>query len=699
MFEQEQYKPNPVIANPDVAANKGGQRVTPTLPQTEQEQLFREVLEKDLAPPKQPPKAQLTLFWHEHKELLEIKAQHLGIKLKTRVACCGAKLMNFFEHWRDWKIPLYHTGWVYHTIRRIREELAKEHSVHVIREALEFLIKVGFLHRRKNDRASNWRNGQDRTYQYLLRTDVILNELRQLKAQTRTTPPFVNLESPKVESATPAFIADIHTQIPSTNTCTSLFQEAEKEKSKPPYESNHSDTVVKEYETNLNNSSELPIKPPVKTKSPAGYLEREPFEWELSAGEPFPDFIRWRANVHYKPQGGHWESGAYAHAAAEIINKTNHGQVAIVRWMWQEFLQYSSKAASSALAVNEAGFEPQLPSCFTDDTLKTSEVASALGKAKGIVEENEAKRLAAAQLAALPDKELTLEEKAVQQLRELCAKYQAQWNAWKDMPHMKRMLDVVIEKVQSTPGLIMTCSGPALVSDLEGEQEGGNSVPADTGVTPGNDNELESKQQRDKSVVKDSVDLSSEQAKTLLGDNNQLLDKPDSASSVQQQEISRCDTYQNPPDVLADDPWEEPDWDSVERLMKEEEQQEMEIQVISRSKAKGHLEPLGQLLQNCMPVPPEEASEPFVKPKAEVKQVNHPSGLKKLVNQSKPKSKSQLQSVEILTDKGWQSGFWVDARYRLQALVGKVVRWTLYDASDGMYIFEGEVRAGRRGFG
>jgi hypothetical protein len=175
----------------------------------------QQILEKDLATKQEPPKAPLSLFYREHKELLD----HLAGSAKTRVRCCAAKVINLFIRWRDWKIPLYRTGWIYHTLKDIREELCGEHSIHVIREALTLLTRLGFLHRRQNERADNWRNGQDKTYQYLIRSDRIEQELARLsgQARTRTTAPFVRSESSIDNPDSSTFIVETQSQIPSTN--------------------------------------------------------------------------------------------------------------------------------------------------------------------------------------------------------------------------------------------------------------------------------------------------------------------------------------------------------------------------------------------------------------------------------------------------------------------------------------------------
>jgi hypothetical protein len=429
------------------------------------EQDFDQLLQKDLEPRNPPPKAKLSLFYREHKELLE----HLAPNTKTRVICCAAKLINIFTRWSNWKRPIYGTGWVYHRLADLHEELLEEHSIHVIREAIALLERLGFLDRRKNDRADNWRNGQDRTHQYLLRTDRITTALKQLFGddadQTLETTRFVKSQSPSVLPESPSDIDEAHTQIPPADSyTTSLSQDKEKDieitnEAIPP-----TDASVNDAEASLNQAPGKVGKHPVKTNIPPKSLEREKYEWEISVGEPYPDFIRWRAHKHYNPQGGHWAADAFGHAVAEILKKTQTAP-GLVRWMWQSFLNYAEKAADGALAVYATNAaQPFLPACFKDDTRDTDEVSAKLERAKEVVEAAEASKLAATadSAAALPPANPTEEEKAASELQERLAAFKAQWAAFKNKPQLQQLLKAVRSKVESTPGLVMTDEGPAL---------------------------------------------------------------------------------------------------------------------------------------------------------------------------------------------------------------------------------------------
>ncbi len=117
------------------------------------------------------------MFYHEHKELIE----YLAKGTKPQVCCCGAKIINYVQYWQNRQTPLYNNEWVSRTYTQIREDLNREHSLHAIREAIELLIRLGFLERRQNLRTENGRNGQIRTYQYHVYTDRIKAALSTMK--------------------------------------------------------------------------------------------------------------------------------------------------------------------------------------------------------------------------------------------------------------------------------------------------------------------------------------------------------------------------------------------------------------------------------------------------------------------------------------------------------------------------------------
>jgi len=87
---------------------------------------------------------------------------------------CAAKLIEYFKHWRSWKLKHHRTEWVYMPLKRIHEDLMGEHSLHVIRAARDLLVHLGILEMRRNPG-----NGQDKTWQYRLNWEVLQQRLAE----------------------------------------------------------------------------------------------------------------------------------------------------------------------------------------------------------------------------------------------------------------------------------------------------------------------------------------------------------------------------------------------------------------------------------------------------------------------------------------------------------------------------------------
>ena len=176
------------------------------------------------------PRSPIAVLRREDKELLD----QLAPELPTRTRTCAAQLIPYFTHWQEWKAARYPSEWIYQPLTHIREDLMKVFSIHVIRDAISLLQKLGYLSIRKNSRDLNWRNGQDKTHQYLLHVDRIKAAQKKLvsrlMAETLENSPFVNSETSGVNSEISRFTVETHTQIPSTDSCTdscSLKEERE----------------------------------------------------------------------------------------------------------------------------------------------------------------------------------------------------------------------------------------------------------------------------------------------------------------------------------------------------------------------------------------------------------------------------------------------------------------------------------------
>jgi hypothetical protein len=138
---------------------------------------------------------------------------------------CAAKLIEYFKHWRSWKLKHHRTEWVYMPLKRIYEDLMGEHSLHVIRAARDLLVRLGILQMRRNPG-----NGQDKTWQYRLNWEVLQQRLtehcksqeehptrRNEQALTQDPSPNIKFTTSTVvntEAEEPAKVRDAITQAP-----------------------------------------------------------------------------------------------------------------------------------------------------------------------------------------------------------------------------------------------------------------------------------------------------------------------------------------------------------------------------------------------------------------------------------------------------------------------------------------------------
>jgi hypothetical protein len=106
---------------------------------------------------------------------------------------CAAKLVEYFKHWREWKLKNHRTEWIYMPVRQIHQDLMEEHSVGIIRKAINKLIELGILEHRHNPG-----NGQDRTWQYKLNLGILQSLVNRLQSPEETC----NASSHQNEQAT-----------------------------------------------------------------------------------------------------------------------------------------------------------------------------------------------------------------------------------------------------------------------------------------------------------------------------------------------------------------------------------------------------------------------------------------------------------------------------------------------------------------
>lgn len=84
--------------------------------------------------------------------------------------------------------------------------------------------------------------------------------------------------------------------------------------------------------------------------------------WEMKPGIPYSLFLNWRAEMHYKPQGGKWETNARGNAYSEFYN--NRQKTTMV--LFPEFMQYLRDVSFYCNQQLANGMKPILPSLFVE---------------------------------------------------------------------------------------------------------------------------------------------------------------------------------------------------------------------------------------------------------------------------------------------------------------------------------------------
>lgn len=129
----------------------------------------------------------IVILRQQYLELVEAH-QSMVAGLKRTVCFCAAKLIEYFRHWREWKLSTHRTEWIYMPMKCIHQDLMGEHSLHVIRAAIWLLEQLGILEKRHNP------NGQDKTWQYRFKLDVLQTLLNSERGTFRSEQAEFNAE-------------------------------------------------------------------------------------------------------------------------------------------------------------------------------------------------------------------------------------------------------------------------------------------------------------------------------------------------------------------------------------------------------------------------------------------------------------------------------------------------------------------------
>jgi hypothetical protein len=145
-----------------------------------------------------PTKKAMTTLTILNRSYLTV-VQKFCCSLPKSAQYCAAKLIHYFSNWTRWKKAVQRTQWIYQKLKGIYEDLMGEHSLHSIRAALAALIDAGLLERRNNPG-----NGQDKTYQYKVNTELLSRLLDKTAGSV--------VETPDVKSEPSEITVENHTE-------------------------------------------------------------------------------------------------------------------------------------------------------------------------------------------------------------------------------------------------------------------------------------------------------------------------------------------------------------------------------------------------------------------------------------------------------------------------------------------------------
>lgn len=234
-------------------------------------------------------------------------------------------------------------------------------------------------------------------------------------------------------------------------------------------------------------SVEIHSSPPPGNKNLQS-LQRQKFVWEVAVGEPYPAFLNWRYQTHYKPQGGRWETGGSKFAYSEFYKDPR----ATTATLYRDFLDYIHRATENANQLAAAGMDVILPSVLADRKPAPTEenTQQLMHNVQHLVNEHDAK-VALPQSVATPScrQAITWEEAtnsdtaplptltpasapilpaaeadaADQERVKLAQKVKRQRASWKALPN-PRFREIIQKWAEETPGVVMTEDGPQLES-------------------------------------------------------------------------------------------------------------------------------------------------------------------------------------------------------------------------------------------
>ncbi|MGB3654024.1 MAG: hypothetical protein WBA41_22830 [Rivularia sp. (in: cyanobacteria)] len=261
------------------------------------------------------------------------------------------------------------------------------------------------------------------------------------------------------------------------------------EKSNPPVEIEKQFAISSAINPNEKNEDNYRRSSQVRGKrNSEQYVTQE--VWEIAIGNPFPAFLNWRATIHYKPQGGKWETDAYGNAYSEFYRNREKTTAVLFPQFMNEVRGITEKVhqaqSSKAIAANvlPSWFIESLPDPTPENVRQLMENLDAVIKRGTRIalpsKSNTPSDItvdystAHSQVAIKPLPQLEtpvlmgyeapairgVEEAPSSELQQTLARKQAQWNA----PLLR---DRVRRWAENTPGVVLTENGPQLETAIE----------------------------------------------------------------------------------------------------------------------------------------------------------------------------------------------------------------------------------------
>ncbi len=348
------------------------------------------------------------------------------------------------------------------------DEIQEEKSEAKSSESLEPALEANLLNRTSDDSESN-----DRKFQ--MESSSIYKENLSLTKDGKNS-------SEKEKKAS----------FSSTGSGSNPVSPTDKEQlsEKPKISEEDNSPGVSEVRDNRNNevSGNLP-SPPVRVKRTVSQDAVQEV-WEIAIRRPFPAFLNWRANCHYKPQGGKWETDAYGNAYSEFYRNQDKTTAVLFPQFMNEVRAITEKVhqaqSCDAIAANvlpswfieifpdetpenvrqlmenldaviERGTRISLPSKANTPSDITADFSSVHSQ----VDVKPLPSLSAPVLKGVEVPALRgVEEEPILALQRKLACKQAQWNA----PLLR---DRVRRWAENTPGIVLTENGPQLETAIE----------------------------------------------------------------------------------------------------------------------------------------------------------------------------------------------------------------------------------------